>query len=135
MQMQLSVRPSSYVSNGDNNNGSDNDSAQMQPASQSLPQASYASLVTRTPQPIQANLTPAGVGPGMPVFVLTTGTVLAVSGYGYTDNRITYTLAGGGSGVISSNDVDWNATTQLNAQRGVRVTLHNTHANAGTPGF
>ncbi len=135
MQMQLSVRPSSYVSNGDNNNGSDNDSAQMQPASQSLPQASYASLVTRTPQPIQANLTPAGVGPGMPVFVLTTGTVLAVSGYGYTDNRITYTLAGGGSGVISSNDVDWNATTQLNAQRGVRVTLHNTHANAGAPGF
>jgi len=113
----------------------DGHSAQMQPAAQSLQQASYANLVTRTPQPIQASLTPPGVGPGMPVFVLTTGAVLAVSGYGYTDNRITYSLAGGGTGVISTNDVDWNATTQLNAHRGVRVTLHNSHANAGTPGF
>ena len=148
MQMQLSIRPSSYVTDGVNNNGSDNDTytdtAQMQPAPQNLPQASYASLVTRTP-PIQVSMTqpgmaapivtPAGVGPGMPVFVLTTGTVLAVSGYGYTDNRITYTLAGGGSGVISTNDVDWTATTQLNAQRGVRVMLHNSHTTAGTPGF
>jgi hypothetical protein len=144
MQMQLSIRPSSFVSSGDNNNGLDNDSAQLQSASQSVPQPSYASLVTRTP-PMQSSmtqssmtqpiLTPAGVGPGMPVFVLTTGTVLSVSGYGYTDTRITYSLVGGGTGVISTNDVDWNATTQLNAQRGVRVTLHNTHATAGTPGF
>jgi hypothetical protein len=136
MQMQLSIRPSSFVSDGNsgNNSGNYNDSAQMQPASQTLPQPSYASLVTRTP-PMQAGLTPPGVGPGMPVFVLTTGTVLAVSGYGYTDNRITYSLAGGGTGVISTNDVDWTATTQLNNQRGVRVTLHNTHATAGMPGF
>jgi hypothetical protein len=135
MQMQLSIRPSSFVSDGnrDNINGGYNDSAQM-PAPQTQPQASYASLVTRTP-PAQANLTPPGVGPGMPVFVLTTGTVLAVSGYGYTDSRITYSLAGGGTGVISTNDVDWTATTQLNAQRGVRVTLHNTHATSATPGF
>jgi hypothetical protein len=135
MQMQLSIRPSSFVGDGnrDNNNGNYNDSAQMQPASQTLPQASYASLVTRTPP--QASLTPPGVGPGMPVFVLTTGTMLAVSGYGYTDNRITYSLAGGGTGVISTNDVDWTATTQLNAQRGVRVTLHNTHATSATPGL
>jgi hypothetical protein len=139
MQMQLSVRPSSFVSDGksgnNNNNDNYNDGAQIQPAAQTLPQASYASLVTRTAQPFQASLTPPGVGPGMPVFVLTTGTVLAVSGYGYTDTRITYSLAGGGTGVISTNDVDWTATTQLNSQRGVRVTLHNTHANAGTPGF
>jgi len=134
MQMQLSIRPSSFVGQGDNNNGGYNDSAQMQRAPQTPPQASYASLVTRTP-PAQASLTPPGVGPGMPVFVLTTGTVLAVSGYGYNENRITYSLAGGGTGVISTNDVDWTATTQLNAQRGVRVTLHNSHANAGTPGL
>ena len=136
MQMQLSIRPSSFVGDGNrgNNNANYTDSAQMQPEPQTLPQASYASLVTHTPQP-QASLTPPGVGPGMPVFVLTTGTMLAVSGYGYTDNRITYSLAGGGTGVISTNDVDWTATTQLNAQRGVRVTLHNTHATAATPGF
>jgi len=97
--------------------------------SQAGPQASYASLVSRT-------VTPAGnVSPGVPVFVLNTGTVLSVSGYGYQDSRITYSLVGGGAGVISADDVDWTTTTRLNAQRGVRVTLHNSHANAGTPGL
>jgi len=93
-------------------------------------QVSYASLVSQTITPA-----PVNAAPGMPVFVLTTGTMLSVSGYGYTDNRITYSLVGGGSGVISTNDVDWTTTTRLNEQRGVRLTLHNSHANAGTPGF
>jgi hypothetical protein len=73
--------------------------------------------------------------PGMPVFVLNTGTVLSVSAYGYQDNRITYTLASGGGGVINSDEIDWTATTRINAQRGVRVTLHTGHVNAGTPGL
>ncbi len=80
----------------------------------------YASYVTRDVA-LPAHLTSA---PGMPVFVLNTGSMLAVSGYGYSDNRITYSLVGGGSGVISTSDVDWQTTTRLNAQRGVRVTLH-----------
>lgn len=97
----------------------------------SAPQASYASYVTRT-----AAL-PASVpsAPGMPVFVLNSGAVLSVSGYGYSDNRITYSLVGGGSGVINTDDVDWTTTTKLNNQRGVRVTLHTGHQNQGTPGF
>ena len=73
--------------------------------------------------------------PGMPVFVLTNGSVLSVSGYGYRDNRISYTLIGGGSGVISTDEVDWTATTQINNQRGVHLTLHSGHANPDTPGF
>jgi hypothetical protein len=93
-------------------------------------QVSYASLVSQTITPA-----PINAAPGMPVFVLTTGTMLSVSGYGYTDNRITYSLVGGGSGVISTSDVDWTTTTRLNEQRGVRLTLHNSHASAGTPGF
>ena len=93
-----------------------------------IPQVSYASVVTRT-------ITPANVAPGVPVFVLNTGAVLSVSGYGYQDSRITYSLVGGGAGVISTDDVDWTTTTRLNEQRGVRLTLHNSHANAGTPGF
>jgi len=97
--------------------------------SQAAPQATYANLVSRTVMPVGT------VSPGMPVFVLNTGTVLSVSGYGYTDSRITYSLVGGGTGVISTDDVDWTTTTRLNAQRGVRVTLHNSHANAGTPGL
>jgi hypothetical protein len=116
-QLRLSVRPVSLVSHADS------DYTQT-------PRASYASLVTRAVTPAQAS-----AAPGMPVFVLTTGTVLSVSGYGYTDSRITYSLVGGGTGVISTTDVDWTTTTRLNAQRGVRVTLHNSHANAGTPGF
>jgi hypothetical protein len=105
----------------------------VRPASDTAPQASYASYVTRTAAtPSVANV--AGV-PGMPVFVLTTGSVLSVSGYGYSDSRITYTLVGGGSGVISTDDVDWSATTQLNNQRGVRLALHAGHPAAGTPGL
>jgi hypothetical protein len=104
--------------------------ASVTSASHEVPQASYASLVTRTITPA-----PANAAPGMPVFVLTTGTILSVSGYGYTGSRITYSLVGGGSGVISTDDVDWTTTTRLNAERGVRVTLHNSHASAGTPGF
>ena len=98
-----------------------------------MPQASYATYVSRdVTAPSLSNIASL---PGMPVFVLTTGAILSVSGYGYTDSRITYSLIGGGTGVISADDVDWTTTTQLNAQRGVRVTLHNSHANAGTPGF
>jgi hypothetical protein len=99
-------------------------------SSDGAPQLTYASNVS-------LNAAPASVVslPGMPVFVLTTGTVLSVSGYGYNDRCITYTLVGGGTGVISTNDVDWTTTTRLNAQRGVRVTLHNSHANTGTPGL
>jgi hypothetical protein len=96
------------------------------------PQASYASLVTRSAPASAVN---AGTSPGMPVFVLTTGMALSVSGYGYQYGRITYTLASGGSGVISTDDIDWDTTTRVNAQRGVRVTLHNKHANQLTPGM
>jgi hypothetical protein len=73
--------------------------------------------------------------PGMPVFVLTNGSVLSVSAYGYRDNRISYTLIGGGSGVISTDDIDWTATTQINNQRGVHMTLHGGRANPEAPGF
>jgi hypothetical protein len=103
-----------------------------------VPQASYATYISRdaTP-PSLANIAGSNIAtlPGMPVFVLTSGTILSVSGYGYQDNRITYSLIGGGTGVISSDQVDWNSTTQLNAQRGLRVTLHNSHASSGAAGF
>lgn len=102
----------------------------VRPASDaSVAQASYASYVTRD---LPTNVQTA---PGMPVFVLNSGAVLSVSGYGYSDNRITYSLVGGGSGVIGTDDVDWTTTTKLNNQRGVRLTLHTGHQNQGTPGF
>jgi hypothetical protein len=88
---------------------------------QTVPQASYATYISRdVPPPSTPSIASL---PGMPVFVLNTGTILSVSGYGYQDTRITYSLIGGGSGVISRDEVDWTATTRINAQRGVRVTL------------
>jgi hypothetical protein len=111
-------------------------------ATSQVPQASYATYITRDATPTLANLAGASMAgsniatlPGMPVFVLTSGTILSVSGYGYQDNRITYSLIGGGAGVISTDEVDWNSTTQLNAERGLRVTLRNSHASFGTTGF
>jgi hypothetical protein len=71
--------------------------------------------------------------PGMPVFVLNTGTVLAVRGYGYQDNRLTYTLVSGGGGVISTDEIDWPATTRVNAKRGIRLSLHAGLVNSTTP--
>lgn len=68
--------------------------------------------------------------PGMPVFVLNTGTVLAVSGYGYRDNRLTYTLVSGGGGVITTDQIDWPATTRVNEKRGIRLSLHAGLANS-----
>jgi hypothetical protein len=112
-------------------------------ATSQVPQASYATYISRDSTPASlANLAGSSMAgsniatlPGMPVFVLTSGTILSVSGYGYQDNRITYTLIGGGTGVISTDEVDWSSTTQLNAQRGLRVTLGNSHASSGATGF
>jgi len=97
-------------------------------ASVEIPQASYASLVSRT---ISSGATVAGG----PVFVLKTGTVLAVGNYQYHDGRITYTLAGGGGGVLSTEEVDWTTTTRVNNERGVRMTLHGGHVNPETAGL
>ena len=99
-------------------------------ASAEIPQASYASLVSR----VASSGPTVGVGGG-PVFILKTGTVLAVGNYQYQDGRITYTLANGGGGVLSAEDVDWTTTTRVNNQRGVRMTLHGGHVNPETAGF
>jgi hypothetical protein len=120
--------------------GADQSGDSVQLATRSVPpapqtttgaQMSYATYASNT-----ATL-PDGIVtvPGMPVFVLNTGSLLCVSAFGYQDNRITYTLASGGTGVISADEVDWPATTRLNARRGVRVTLHAGHITAGTPGL
>ncbi len=95
-----------------------------------VPQASFANLVSR-----EVTATRVNAAPGIPVFVLKTGSVLTVGNYFYQDGRITYTLAGGGGGVISSDEVDWSTTTRANAQRGVRMTLHGGKVNPETPGL
>jgi hypothetical protein len=95
-----------------------------------VPQASYANFVS----PDVSSPMPA-VPSGTPVFILRTGVALPVASYGYQDNRISYTLASGGSGVVSTDEVDWSSTTRVNAQRGVRLALHNGHVNTPGAGF
>jgi hypothetical protein len=91
-----------------------------------LPQVAYASYVTKGVN--------GGTAPGVPVFVLKSGMVLEVGNYTYQDGRINYELASGGSGVISTDEVDWSTTTRVNTQRGVRTMLRGGHPNA-TAGF
>src|ERR1700728_868207 len=95
-----------------------------------IPRASYATSVTR-----DTDFTTPIVTSGGPVFVLNSGTVLTVGSYQYRDGRITYTLVHGGGGVVSTDEVDWNSTTQANTQRGVRMTLHAGRSSPQNAGF
>jgi hypothetical protein len=99
------------------------------PMAEEIPQLTYASYITK------GAAGGGGAGPGVPVFVLKSGMVLQVGNYTYQEGRISYELAGGGNGVISTDEVDWTTTTRLNSQRGVRVTLRGGHPNAGDAGF
>ena len=98
------------------------------PVAEEIPQVTYASYVTK------GAAGGGGAGPGVPVFILKTGMVLEVGNYTYQDGRISYELASGGNGVISTDEVDWTTTTRLNAKRGVRVMLRGGHPSA-TAGF
>jgi hypothetical protein len=99
-------------------------------ASVEVPQPSYASLITRVSNYVMGSTPTSG-----PVFILKTGTVLAVGNYQYQEGRITYTLAGGGGGTLNAEDVDWTTTTRVNNQHGVRMTLHGGHVSPETAGF
>ncbi|MGC2245359.1 MAG: hypothetical protein WA609_02035 [Terriglobales bacterium] len=127
--------------------------AQGEPRLQEIPQmmyasylpaassASYSSANSAGPANLEAANSAvidsrfAGASPGVPVFVLKTGMVLAVGNYTYQDGRISYELASGGSGVISTDEVDWTTTQQVNLQRGVRVGLRGGHPGSGDAGF
>ena len=100
-----------------------------QPRAQEIPQVTYASYISKDA------VGGGGAAAGVPVFILKTGMVLQVGNYTYQEGRINYELASGGSGVISTDEVDWSTTTRVNAQRGVRVTLRGGHPGAGATGF
>jgi hypothetical protein len=99
------------------------------PVAQEIPQVTYASYISKDA------VGGGGAAAGVPVFVLKSGMVLTVGNYTYQEGRISYELASGGSGVISTDEVDWTTTTRVNSQRGVRVTLRGGHPSAGVTGF
>ena len=71
----------------------------------------------------------------VPVFVLKNGMVLEVGNYTYQDGRISYELAAGGDGLVTADQVNWDATTRANQQRGVRISLRGGHPAQGAPGY
>ncbi len=99
------------------------------PRAEEIPQITYASYISKDA------VGGGGAAAGVPVFMLKSGTVLQVGNYTYQEGRISYELASGGSGVISTDEVDWTTTTRVNSQRGVRVTLRGGHPSAGMTGF
>ena len=62
------------------------------------------------------------------LFAMRGGTVLAVSSYQRDHDALSYVLTSGTQGTLDLRDVDWAATTRLNQERGVRVTLRNAAA-------
>jgi hypothetical protein len=99
------------------------------PRAEEIPQVTYASYISKEA------VGGGGAAAGVPVFMLKSGMALEVGNYTYQDGRISYELASGGSGVISTDEVDWTTTTRMNSQRGVRVTLRGGHPSAGVTGF
>ncbi len=108
-----------------------------EPMAEEVPAITYATYTpgSTTTKMASTSTRIAGTSPGVPVFVLKTGMVLAVGNYTYQDGRISYELASGGNGVISTDEVDWTTTTQVNLQRGVRVSLPGGHSSAGVSRF
>jgi hypothetical protein len=102
------------------------------------PQATYATYLSQEVNSaplIRSASALESPAPQVPVFVLKTGTILSIGNYTYRDGRITYTLAGGGGGVIGSDEIDWSGTTRVNSAHGVRVTLRAGHVSPATPGL
>ena len=118
---KLAVRQSTYV-------------AGNRPRLEEVSQVTYADYITKDDVGGGAATT-GSAAPGVPVFVLKSGMILSVGNYTYQEGRISYELASGGSGVISTDEVDWTTTTRLNSQRGVRVMLRGGHPSQGITGF
>lgn len=100
-----------------------------EPTVEEVSQVTYADYISKSA------VGGGGAAPRVPVFVLKTGMVLAVGNYTYQSGRISYELASGGNGVISTDEVDWSTTTRVNSQRGVRVTLRGGHPTSGATGL
>jgi hypothetical protein len=63
----------------------------------------------------------ANITTDVTLFILKRGTVLAATDYALQDGRIAYNLSGGGGGTASFDEVDWNPTISVNAQRGLPI--------------
>lgn len=61
------------------------------------------------------------------LIVLKDQTIFAVTDYWLEDGRVFYVTSTGKQGSVGVRDLDWEMTTQLNAERGVEFALHPSH--------
>jgi hypothetical protein len=76
----------------------------------------------RGPQRPPAEVQQAKSSP-LTLIVLKNGTIYAVTQYWVAGDYLSYLRPDGGSGEVSLAELDWARTTQLNAERGISVTL------------
>ena len=90
------------------------------------------SYATNTTQP--ALRQSPNLATGVTLFIMKSGMVLAISDYMLENGRIAYTLVGGGGGVTSFDEIDWDTTMAVNAERGVGILLRSGQTNLSTHG-
>ena len=61
--------------------------------------------------------------PKLTLFALQMGTIYAVTDYWRDEDRLDYVLVNGKEGQLDLTQLDWKTTSQLNAERNVKVTL------------
>ena len=74
--------------------------------------------------PATASVTaPSQARPKLTLFAVRAGTVYAATDYWRDDDHLVYVMPNGKEGQFDMADLDWKTTTQLNAERSVKVTL------------
>ena len=73
--------------------------------------------------PAVAGIAPSSQKPKVTLFALRAGTVYAASDYWRDDDHLVYVTPNGKEGQVAMDELDWKTTTQLNADRSVKVTL------------
>ena len=68
--------------------------------------------------------------PGVTLFVSVDGAIFPASQYWRDQDQLIY-VSDGDRGLIALSMIDWAATSHVNSQRNVRVTLRNAPANNG----
>lgn len=91
-------------------------------------QAVITRAVAVSPAPMAAEtaqLSPRNAwAPNVTLFALADGTVFPATAYWRDQDQLWY-MSDGDKGTIALHDIDWSATTKLNAARSVRVVLRN----------
>jgi hypothetical protein len=87
-------------------------------------EASDAILTASSTDAAAGSVLATGRSPAQLTLIAMKGeTIYAATGYWIEGGRLFYVLRSGAEGTLDLNDVDWDRTAQLNAERGITVTM------------